>query len=169
MNNLVVLVQSFSHVWLFPTPRTAVDQASLSFTISWILLKPTSNESVMPSSHPLLPPYPLALNLFQHECLFQWVSCSHQVAKVLDEQPSPKLSNCFIWLTSLWVKWVIVLIWAISLILCWPLSHLWSAGVDCSRRPLPVSSDWQTAWSWGWGLSCAGFSLTPVTSHPSVS
>ena len=33
-------------------------------------------------SHPLLPPSP-ALNLFQHQGLFQWVSSSHQVAKVL--------------------------------------------------------------------------------------
>ena len=42
-------------------PRTAARQASLSFTISWGLLKPMSIESVMPSNHlilcrPLLPP-----------------------------------------------------------------------------------------------------------------
>ena len=33
-------------------------------------------------SHPLLPPSPHALNLSQHPGLFQWISCSHQVAKV---------------------------------------------------------------------------------------
>ena len=33
------------------TQRTAAHQASLSFTISWSLLKLTSIESVMPSSH----------------------------------------------------------------------------------------------------------------------
>ena len=33
-------------------------------------------------SHPLLPPPP-ALNLSQHRGLFQWVGCSHQMAKVL--------------------------------------------------------------------------------------
>ena len=46
-----VVVQSRSHVRLFVTPWTAVFQASLSFTISQSLLKLTSTESVMPSSH----------------------------------------------------------------------------------------------------------------------
>ena len=32
-------------------------------------------------SHPLSPPSPLALNLSQHQDLFQWVSSSHQVPK----------------------------------------------------------------------------------------
>ena len=37
-------------------------------------------------SHPLLSSYPLALNLSQHRGPFQWVSSSHQVAKVLELQ-----------------------------------------------------------------------------------
>ena len=37
-------------------------------------------------SHPLSSPSPPALNLSQHQGLFQWVSCSHQVAKVLEFQ-----------------------------------------------------------------------------------
>ena len=50
---------SFSHIWLFVTPRAAAHQASLSFTISQSLLKLTSIELVMPSNnlvlcHPLL-------------------------------------------------------------------------------------------------------------------
>ena len=49
-----VLVQSLSHVQLFVTPRTAAHQASLSFIISWSLLKLTSIESVMPSNHLIL-------------------------------------------------------------------------------------------------------------------
>ena len=36
--------------------------------------------------HPLLPPSPPAFNLSQHQGLFQWVSSSHQVAKVLEFQ-----------------------------------------------------------------------------------
>ena len=36
------------------TPRTAARHASLSFTISWSLLKLTSIESVMPSNHLIL-------------------------------------------------------------------------------------------------------------------
>ena len=51
---VVVVVQSLSHVRLFATPRTAVCQASLSFTISWSLLEPLSIELVMPSSHLIL-------------------------------------------------------------------------------------------------------------------
>ena len=35
----IALVQLLSHVWLFGTPWTAARQASLSFTISWSLLK----------------------------------------------------------------------------------------------------------------------------------
>ena len=37
---------------------------------------------VIQSSHPLLPPSPPALNLSQHQGLFQWVHSLHQVAKV---------------------------------------------------------------------------------------
>ena len=44
----------FLHVLLYAAPWTATHQASLSFTISQSLLKPTSNESVMPSSHLIL-------------------------------------------------------------------------------------------------------------------
>ena len=49
-----VVVQSLSHVWLFAIPWTAAHQASLSFTISWSLLKLTCMESVMPSYHFIL-------------------------------------------------------------------------------------------------------------------
>ena len=53
-------VQSLSCVPVFVTPWTTARQASLSFTISWSLLKLMSIESVMPSNHlilccPLLP------------------------------------------------------------------------------------------------------------------
>ena len=48
------IVQSLSHVQLFLTPRTAAYQASLSFTVSWSLLKLMSFESVMPSKHFIL-------------------------------------------------------------------------------------------------------------------
>ena len=42
-------------------------------------------ESIQPS-HPLSSPSPPAFNLSQHQGLFQWVSSSHQVAKVLELQ-----------------------------------------------------------------------------------
>ena len=49
-----VVVQSLSHVRLFATPWTAARQASLSFTISWSLLKFMSIKSVMPANHLIL-------------------------------------------------------------------------------------------------------------------
>ena len=67
-------VQLLSCVWLFVTPWIAACQASLSSTISWSLLKLTSIESVMPSSHPilchpllLLPPIPPGIRVFSNE------------------------------------------------------------------------------------------------------
>ena len=45
-------------------------------------------DAIQPS-HPLSSPSPLALNLSQHQGLFQWVSSSHQVAKVLEFQLQP--------------------------------------------------------------------------------
>ena len=39
-----------------------------------------------PPSHPLSSPSPPAFNLSQHQSLFQWVSSSHQVPKVLEFQ-----------------------------------------------------------------------------------
>ena len=43
------------------------------------------SDAIQPS-HPLLSPIPLALNLFQHRDLFQWVGSYHQVAKLLELQ-----------------------------------------------------------------------------------
>ena len=43
------------------------------------------SDAIKPS-HPLLSPSPPALNLSQHQDLFQWVNSSHQVAKVLEFQ-----------------------------------------------------------------------------------
>ena len=48
-----VIVQSKS-CWLFVTPWIVAHQASLSFTISWSLLKLISIELVMPSNHLIL-------------------------------------------------------------------------------------------------------------------
>ena len=54
LKNKFVVVQLLSRVRLFSTPWTAAHQASLSFTISWSLLKVMSIESVMPSNHLIL-------------------------------------------------------------------------------------------------------------------
>ena len=47
-------VQLLSHVWHFATPWTEAQQASLSITNSWSLLKLMSIESVMPTNHLIL-------------------------------------------------------------------------------------------------------------------
>ena len=49
-----VVVQSLSHVRLFVTSWIAAHQVSLSFTISWSLLKLMSIELVLPSNHLIL-------------------------------------------------------------------------------------------------------------------
>ena len=42
-------------------------------------------DAIQPSQ-PLLPSSPSAFNLSQHGCLFHWVGCLHQVAKILELQ-----------------------------------------------------------------------------------
>ena len=76
--NDVVVVQSLRHVQVFVTPWTAAGWASLSFTISWSLLKFMSIELVMPSNHvilccPLLflPSIFPSIEIFSNE----WVLC----------------------------------------------------------------------------------------------
>ena len=82
-------VQSLIRVWLFATPWTTAPQASLSITNSWSPPKPIHVHwvsDIIQPSHPLSSPSPPALNLSQHQGLFQWVSSLHQVAKVLGHQ-----------------------------------------------------------------------------------
>ena len=59
----LVVVQSLSLVWLFAAPWAAAHQASLSFTISWSLLKFMSIESVMLSNHVESEVYPRLMEL----------------------------------------------------------------------------------------------------------
>ena len=58
------------------------------------------------SSHPRLSPSPPALNLFQHQGIVQWVSSSHQMAKVLEFSPSNEHSG----LISFWMGWLDLLL-----------------------------------------------------------
>ena len=52
--DIYIVFQSWSHIWVFATPWPAACQASLSFTISWSLLRLMSIESVMPSNQLIL-------------------------------------------------------------------------------------------------------------------
>ena len=82
-----VVVHLLSRVRLFMIPWTAAHQASLSFTISWNLLKLMSIESVMPSNHLVLYRSLLLLpSIFPRIRVFSNESneSSHQVGKVLE-------------------------------------------------------------------------------------
>ena len=77
-------VQSLSRVRFFatPTPGLPVHHQLLKSTqthVHWV------GDAIQPS-YPLSSPSPPALHLSQHQGLFQWVSSSHQVAKVLEFQ-----------------------------------------------------------------------------------
>ena len=104
-----------SRVQPFATPWTTALQASLSISYSQSLLKLMSIELVMPSNHLILSsPSPPAVNLSQHQGLFQWVSSLHQVAKVLELQLH---HQSFQWIFRR-VEWMISMIsniqWMIS-------------------------------------------------------
>ena len=58
------------------------------------------------SSWPLSSPSPLAFSLFQHQGLFQWVSSSHQVAKVLELQLQHQSSQ-WIFRTDFLQNWLV--------------------------------------------------------------
>ena len=69
---LLFVAQLLSHVRLFAALWTAACRVSLSFTTSQSFLKLTSvvDDAIQPP-HPLLPPSPPALNLSQHQNIFQ--------------------------------------------------------------------------------------------------
>ena len=85
--NTLSSIQSLNRVWLFVTmdcsmPGFPVYHQLPEFTqtyVHWV------SDGIQPS-HPLSSPSPPALNLSKHQGLFKWVSCSCQVAKVLEFQ-----------------------------------------------------------------------------------
>ena len=80
-----LMLLSLSCIWLFVNPRIARCQASLSFTI--LLFSQTHVlwvDDAIQLTHPLSSPFLPALNISQQQGLFQWVSSSHQVTKVLE-------------------------------------------------------------------------------------
>ena len=56
--------------------------------------------------HPLSSPFPPTFKLPQHQGLFQWVISLHQVAKVLEFQPSISPSNEYSGLISFRIHWL---------------------------------------------------------------
>ena len=101
----VVVVQSLSHVWTLwgpsdcSTPALPVLHCLPEFAqthVHWV------SDAIQPS-HPLPPASPAALNLSQHQGLFQWVGSSHQQAKILVLQHQSLLeASPLSWYNNLW-------------------------------------------------------------------
>ena len=103
----IYVVQSLSHVQLFVTPWAAARQASLSFTVSWSLLKLMSIELVMPSNHLILC-HPLLLlpSIFPSIRVFPSESALHirwpeYSSFSFSISPSTEYSG----LISFWIDW----------------------------------------------------------------
>ena len=63
------------------------------------------SDAIQPS-HPLSAPSLHAFSLSQHLGLFQWVSSSHQVAKVLEFQLQHQSFQWIVWTDSLRMEWL---------------------------------------------------------------
>ena len=78
--------------WVMSTLCSFMDCSMPGFPVHHQLLELTQahvhrvSDAIQPSCL-LLSPSPPTFNLFQHQGLFQWVSSSHQVAKILELQP----------------------------------------------------------------------------------
>ena len=90
------------------------------------------------ASHPLSPPSPLALNFSQHQGLFQWVSSSHQVIKILELQ-----HQSFQWIFRVeflynWLLWIFpsIMVFSNKSVLCirWPKYWRFSFSISPSNE-----------------------------------
>ena len=89
------------------TSWTAAQQASLSFTISWSLLRLISiwvDDGIQPS-HPVSPLSPPVFNFPQHQGLFQWIGFLHQWLKSWSFSFSNSPSNEHSGLISFRIDW----------------------------------------------------------------
>ena len=88
----------------YSTPGLPVHHQLPDFTqthVHWV------GDAIQPS-YPLSSPSSPALNLSQHQSLFQWVSSSHQVAKVLGVSASTSVlpMNTQDWSPLGWTGWI---------------------------------------------------------------
>ena len=87
----VCIIQFSSVAKSCPTLHNPMDHSIPGLPVHHRLLQFTQTHlhwvgDAIQSFHPLSFPSPSALNLFQHQGLFKWVSSLHQVAKVLEFQ-----------------------------------------------------------------------------------
>ena len=106
--SVISSVQSLSHVWLFETP---MDCSTTAFPVHHQIPEVTHthvHRVMMPSNHLILCcPVLLPLSILsQHQCLFKWISFSHQVAKVLEFHYSISPSNEYSGLISFRIGWL---------------------------------------------------------------
>ena len=104
----VVIVQLLNHASVFATPWTPAHQASLSFTISWSLLKCMSIESVIPSNHLILfLPLLLLPSIFPSISVFSNESVLHvRWPKYWSFSFSISPFNGYSGLISFWIDWL---------------------------------------------------------------
>ena len=101
-------VQSLSRIRLFasPWPQHTMPPCPSPTPRVYSNSSPLSQWCHQPS-HPLPSPSPAALNRSQHQGLFQWVSPSHQVAKVLTSASTSGLQmNTNDWSPLGWTGWI---------------------------------------------------------------
>ena len=104
-------VQFCSVIQSCPTLCSPMDHTMPGFPVHHQLRQLTQthvhwvSDAIQPS-HPLLSPSPPAFNLSQHQGLFQWVSSSYQVVKVLEFQLQPQSFNEYSKLISFRMDWL---------------------------------------------------------------
>ena len=111
LQTLLLCMTALSYVQLFATPRTAVCQASLSFTISQSLLKFMSIELVMPSNH-LIFCYPLLLLLQTHHPNFFTSLLSPTYDYLYNKYlySGEKVGNGSLWCQAIIQHWIVRLL-----------------------------------------------------------
>ena len=110
-----IIFQSFSHIWLFATPWATAWQASLSFTISWSLLKLLSvrplNHFILYHPLLLLPSiFPSIKRLFSNESVLhiRWpVYWSFSFSISPSDENSRLISFRIDWFDLLAVQWTL--------------------------------------------------------------
>ena len=113
--SLNTTVQFSSATELCPGLCDAMDCNTPGFPVLHQLLEPTQThvhrigDAIQPS-YPLSSPYPPTFNICQHQGLFQRVSSSHQVAKVLEFQLEDQSSNEHSGLISFRMDWLDLLV-----------------------------------------------------------
>ena len=106
MIKFLIIVLLLSHIWLFVTSWTVPGFPVLHYLPEFAQTHVHRVGDAIQSSHPLLSPSPPAFSLSQHQSLFQWVSSSHQVAKVLEFQLQHQFFQWISGLISFRMDWL---------------------------------------------------------------